>query len=189
MKDIAVAFMHNNLNQITGFHNHVHGFFNDNLSDSQNSTDITIAQKSLLKSEYESNLPNQLRKSVFLMMFGHLEECLYLSWKVAGSPDCVKESDNSLKKYSEFFTKHLKVSLGSNESYRYITDCQFVRNSIIHIAGRVSLSKHRAQLESLIKRNKECFVIENDRIYLTNKGISKFQKSVATFTEQIERAI
>jgi len=188
MKEINIACMHNNLNQITRFHNHVHGFFNDNLQDSQTSDEINQAQKNWLKNEYEVNLPNQLRKSVFLTMFGHFEECLLLSWQTSGEPDCI-ESGFGLKKYKKFLSKHLEIDLGSSESYCYITDCQLVRNSIIHIAGRISLSKDAEKLESVVCRNQGCFAVEHDRIYLTNDGISKFQKCVAQFTEQIEKAI
>ena len=65
MKDFEVAFMHNNLNQITGFHNHVHGFFNDNLADSQKSTEITSEQKSLLKSSARVSIFGVRKKSRF----------------------------------------------------------------------------------------------------------------------------
>ncbi len=189
MSDIKVAFMHSNLNQITGFHNHVHGFFNDNLRDSQNADDITNGQKNWLKSEYEVHLPNQLRKSVFLMMFGHLEEHLHLTWVEAGKPDNLFKRKFGLTKYKRFFTESLGIDVGSNKDYQFITDSQLVRNSIIHIAGRVSLSKDEKLLLNAINRNKTYFEQKNDRVYITNDGIVKFQQSVARFTETVAKAI
>ncbi|EGX7690509.1 hypothetical protein [Vibrio parahaemolyticus] len=188
MKEFELFWMCNNLDQITRFHNHVHGFFNDNLQESQVSDEINQQQRNWLKNEYEVHLPNQLRKSVFLTMFGHFEECLHASWQSAGKPDCLK-SAYGINRYSSFLSKYLGIDIGSNPSYGYIKDCQLVRNAIIHIAGRVSLSKDNTKLESVVRRNKDCFEIVHDRIYLTNEGISKFQRSVAQFTKEIVVAI
>ncbi|MEC8328347.1 MAG: hypothetical protein VX100_19990 [Pseudomonadota bacterium] len=188
-KDLAVAFMHNNLNQLTGFHNHVHGFFNDNLKESQLSEEINQHQKNFLKREYEVNLPNQLRKSVFLMMFGHLEECLHLSWLASGEPIQLNKSEFGIAKYKPFVRDHLGFNLGSDSDWAYIQECQLIRNAIIHAAGRVSLLKKPHEVESLLKQRSDYFEIEHDRVYLTNTGISAFQKSIARFTERVERAI
>jgi hypothetical protein len=189
MKKIRVAMMHHNLNQITGFHNHIHGFFNDNLKKSGDSEEIDNHQKNWLKQEYSVHLPNQLRKSVFLMMFGHLEENLCLTWMQAGKPDCLDHNQNGIKKYKKFFTKHLNFELQNDSSYQYIVNCQVIRNSIIHSAGRISLMKNQDKVKSIIEKSAGCFEENIDRVSITNDGISKFQKCVATFTEKVAVAI
>ncbi|EMI4394605.1 hypothetical protein V6473_004546 [Vibrio parahaemolyticus] len=185
MKDVKVAFMQHNLDLLTKFHNHVHGFFNDNLGLSQADDSLDRSQKNWLKSEYEVHLPNQLRKSVFLMMFGHLEEHLYLSWVEYGEPNCLNNRAYGLKKYNQFFTNYVGLNIGSDGDYQYLTDCQVVRNAIIHTAGRVSLLKEPDQLERVISKNKGCFETKNDRVYITHEGLHRFQKSVSAFTGKV----
>ncbi|MBF4323713.1 hypothetical protein EAY22_26405, partial [Vibrio anguillarum] len=113
---------------------HIHGFFNDNLELSQADTSLDLGEQSWLKSEYEVHLPNQLRKSVFLMMFGHLEEHLHLSWIDSGKPETL-DGGHSLKRYNRFFTRHLGLNIGSDKDYQYLSDCQIIRNAILHAAG------------------------------------------------------
>ena len=182
--DLRVGVMHHNLNLITRFHNHVHGFFNSNLEESQAADDVCISDKALLKREYETHFPNQLRKSVFLMMFGHLEEHLYLGWCDKGRLDDQKNnSDDGVKKFKRLY-QSIGIDVKTDQDYQFIVDAYKVRNAIIHTAGRIDIGKSAKEIEIVISKHKGCYEVENKRINLTSQGISRFGKAVASFTER-----
>jgi len=185
---MRIGSMHHNLNQIVQFHNHVHGFFNTNLAGSQKDEELSPKDKILLKLEYETHLPNNLRQSVFLMMFGHLEEHLYLGWCSHGRIEEEKnDSADGIKKFKKLFS-NLGVELKTDQDYQLIVDAYKVRNAIIHTAGRVDIIKKPEELEGVVSKHNKYFEIKNKRVYLTNEGILNFNRSVAAFTEKVTRA-
>lgn len=188
MESIRIGTMQHNLNQIVQFHNHVHGFFNDNLDGSQVDDNLSQKEKMLLKLEYEIHLPNQLRKSVFLMMFGHLEEHLFLSWCDHGR---IQEEKNDradgIRKFKGLFV-NLKFDLLTDHNYQLIVDAYKVRNAIIHTAGRIDFIKKPEEIEGAVNKHSKYFEIKNKRVCVTNKGIFHFNRAVAEFTEKVTRA-
>lgn len=187
-ESMRIGSMHHNLNQLVQFHNHVHGFFNTNLAGSQKDEELSQKEKILLKLEYETHLPNNLRQSVFLMMFGHLEEHLYLAWTSNGrNKEEKNDSADGIKKFKKLFT-NLKVDLKTDQDYQLIVDAYKVRNAFIHTAGRVDFIKKPEEIESVVSKHNKFFEITNKRVNLTNVGILNFNRSVAAFTEKVTRA-
>jgi hypothetical protein len=188
LESMRIGAMQHNLNQIVQFHNHVHGFFNTNLAGSQADENLSKKEKTLLTLEYESHLPNQLRKSVFLMMFGHLEEHLFLSWCDHGR---IQEEKNDradgIKKFKNLFV-NLKVDLLTDQNYQLIVDAYKIRNAIIHTAGRIDFIKKPEELEGAVNKHNKYFEIRNKRVYVTCEGIFHFNRAVAEFTEKVTRA-
>lgn len=188
MDKIRIGVMHHNLNQIVQFHNHVHGFFNVNLSLSQIDEKLSPSDKKILKLEYEEHLPNQLRKSVFLMIFGHLEEHLFLSWCDHGRNAQEKdERTDGVKKYKNLFV-NLNIVLLRDSDYQLIVDAYKIRNTLIHAAGRVDIIKKQGEIERIVQKYKTYFTIQNKRVEITNEGILYFNRSVKQFTEKVTRA-
>jgi hypothetical protein len=185
---IRIGAMQHNLNQIVQFHNHVHGFFNSNLDGSQADSNLSQKEKTLIKLEYEMHLPNQLRKSVFLMIFGHLEEHLFLSWCDHGR---VQEEKNDradgIRKFKRLFV-NLRFDLSIDQNYQLIVDAYKIRNAIIHTAGRIDFIKKSEEIEGAVSKHNKYFEIRNKRVYLTNEGIFHFNRAVAEFTEKVTRA-
>ena len=186
--EIRIGAMTQNLNQIINFHNHVRGFFNDNLSSSQCDEALSKGDKNWLKLEYDTHLPNQLRKSVFLMMFSHLEEHLYLSWCEHGRIESEKNGRHDGIKKFKTLLNNINIDTNENKDYEFIVDAYKVRNSFIHAAGRVDIIKKPQEIENVVANYKDCFEIRNKRIYVTSDGISKLNRSVAKFSEQVTRA-
>lgn len=186
--EIRIGAMTHNLNQITNFHNHVHAFFNKSLSSSQDDETISKGDKNWLKHEYNTHLPNQLRKSVFLMIFGHLEEHLYLAWCDHGRIDSERNpSEDGVKKFGVLF-RNINIDTMRNKDYQYIVDSYKVRNLFIHTAGRIDINNKTQEIENLVAKHKGCFEIRNKRVCVTHDGISHFQRSVAAFSELVTKA-
>jgi len=186
--DIRIGAMHHNLNEITKFHNHVHGFFNTNLANSQVADDLSLSDKTWLKREYDTHMPNQLRKSVFLMMFGHLEEHLFLGWCDHGSVEDEKDDrKDGVKKFKNLF-HNIGIDVSKDSDYQFIVDAYKVRNSFIHTAGRIDITKKTGELERLVKNHSNFFEIKNKRVYLTSEGIFHFRRAIEAFSELVTRA-
>jgi len=189
LENLDTYAIRQNLNLLISFHNHVQGFFNTNLSKSQTDETLNKNEKLLLKEAYKNNLPLQLRNSVLLMIFGHLEECLDLKCSDMGKLASRDKNKSGVDRYKTFLVEELRIDLGNNSEYSYIKDCQKIRNLLIHSAGRVYAHMDNFQeLQKLIKRNSKYFVTKNGRVSITSEGLQKLNLSVASFTEMITRA-
>ncbi|WP_185839956.1 hypothetical protein [Vibrio cholerae] len=189
MDEGKLFFLRFNLSNITKFHNHIFDFFKEKLNTLKVDEQVNPGYANWLKDEYEVHLPNQLRKSTFLMIFGHLEESLYLLWAENGKPECLEHKAFGLKKYKKFLSCYVHMDLSCNDDYQFVLNCQLIRNAIIHIAGRVSLSKDSEKLKMVIEQHKDCFQINNDRVNITSIGLSKFQQSVDSLIKQAATVI
>ena len=90
-----------------------------------------------------------------------------------------------ITKFKTFIKTTLKTDIGQHHAYQQISDAQKIRNSLLHIAGRVSLSKDAQALNELIARKPEMYSIHLDRVQLTYDGVLNFQKAVRSITEEL----
>lgn len=171
-----------NISCIALYHNHVDVALKDYLKEIDEDKELSNRDKAYWKREYEVNFPEKLRETSFLMMFGHLEEMLYLLWRDKNTRSISFDRGNGVSKYKSY----IKDILGSldNANYCHIAEAQKVRNSIIHIAGRVSLSTEKDKLINLAKNSKYYF-IEMDRIKIKYDGLSALQKSISQLTRAL----
>ncbi len=171
-----------NISCIALYHNHVDAGLKEYLKEIEEDKELTRADKNYWKREYEINFPEKLRKTSLLLMFGHLEEMLYLLWRDKNPRSISLDRGNGVSKYKSY----IKDILGSldNADYCHIAEAQKVRNSIIHIAGRVSLSTESEKLEKLV-HNSSCYSIDMDRIKVSVEGLTALQKSISQLTRTL----
>jgi len=171
-----------NISCIALYHNHVDVALKDFLKEIDVDNELSKSDKAYWKREYEINFPEKLRETSFLLMFGHLEEMLYLLWRDKNPRSIAFDRGNGVSKYKSY----IKDILGSldNANYCHIADAQKVRNSIIHIAGRVSLSTEKDKLIKLANGSKYYF-IEMDRIKIKYDGLSALQKEISQLTRTL----
>jgi len=168
-----------NLSWTSEFHNRLNLALKekyDDISDSQSSEHIR------LKHVYKDGFPAKLRETTFLLMFGHFEEMMFLLWRDKNSKSISLGSGYGILKFKPYIRDILGDSLSINKDYQTIRDAQLVRNSLIHIAGRVSLSKDREKLELLIKNNSSLYYLENDRVNISIAGLQKIHSAIDGFT-------
>lgn len=171
-----------NISCIAMYHNHVDIALKDFLREIEENAELSKTDKAYWKREYEVNFPEKLRETSFLLMFGHLEEMLYLLWRDKNPRSIPFDRGNGVSKYKAY----IKDILGSfdNAYYCHIAEAQKVRNSIIHIAGRVSLSTEKENLVKLAKDSKFYF-IEMDRIKIKYEGLLALQKAISQLTRTL----
>lgn len=171
-----------NISCIALYHNHVDVALKDFLKEVEENPELSKSDKAYWKREYEVNFPEKLRETSFLLMFGHLEEILYLLWRDKNPLSIQLDRGHGVSKYKSY----IKDMLGSlnNSDYCHIAEAQKVRNSIIHIAGRVSLSSENDKLIKLANNSKYYF-IEMDRIKIKYEGLSALQKSISQLTRTL----
>ena len=171
-----------NISCIALYHNHVDSALKDFLKEIELDSEISKADKAYWKREYEVNFPEKLRETSFLLMFGHLEEMLFLLWRDKNPNSVEMDRGNGISKYKSY----IKDILGTldNTDYCHIVEAAKVRNSIIHIAGRVTLSTESEKLKKLAQ-NSIYYSIDMDRIKISVEGVSRLQKAISQLTRTL----
>lgn len=177
--------METNLTLTAQFHKHVNVILGEKSAEIDSIGKLNKADKIYWKQNYERHFPKKLRETAFLLMFGHLEEMLFLLSKSFNPHRAEIGSGNGLVKFKPYIKSLLKEELSTSTDYQNIRQAQLVRNALIHIAGRVSLSRNCSELERLVRSSSELYEIENDRIIVTVEGLKLFERSVHSFTNTL----
>jgi len=177
------AMLTQNISCIAMFHNHIDGALKVTLKEIEQSDDINKSDKNFWQSQYTALYPEKLRETSFLLMFGHLEEMLFLLWRDKNPNAILLDSGYGIFK----FKSYIKDALGDlqiNSDYSHIVDAQKIRNSFLHIAGRISLSKDSDALQSILK-NSVFYRAESDRIKVELEGLRALQKAISNLTHAL----
>ena len=188
-EDMFKMMMDNNLNCVVRFHNHLNVSLNQVRKEIATWDEIDNSKKSYWAHVYEKEFPKQLRQTTFLLMFGHLEEMLHLLWKKDKKSQIELDNRNGISKYKPFIRHHLGGDLDSSEEYRFIVNAQEVRNSFLHVAGRISMMRDPKRVESIIKSSKGMYSNKSDRIKVSVEASLKLQHSIAALLESIYKSI
>ena len=151
-----------NISCIAIVHNHLDTALKDRLSEIDQNTELDKGDQNFWRREYEVHYPEKLRETSFLLMFGHLEEMLFLLWRDKNPNSVPLDKGHGVAKFKSYI-KDILGNLHENVDYGHIINAQKVRNSFLHIAGRVSLSRDSKALNKLAK-NSEFYSIETDRV-------------------------
>ena len=179
--------IHENLNWITRFHNHIKRILEEKTDEIPKLEDIDENDKKYWVHVYENTFSERNREVAFLQMFGHLEECLYLLWKKSSEPKVELGKGHSMaSKFKPFIKSVLGKALETSDAYRHITEAQTVRNSLIHVAGRISLSDDKDELKRITRRKKRKYYQEKiDRIKILPEGLLALERSIRDLLESI----
>ncbi|WP_414730263.1 hypothetical protein [Zhongshania aliphaticivorans] len=177
--------METNLSLVAQFHNHVNVILAEKSSEIESVEELKKADKAYWKQNYENHFPKKLRETAFLLMFGHLEEMLFLLSQSFNPHKTELGKGMGIVKFKPYIKSLLNEELASSTDYQTIRGAQFVRNSLMHIAGRVSLSKNRSDLERLVREFPDSYKVKNDRIIVTVEGLKVFQTSVRGLTNTL----
>ena len=173
-----------NIGCIANFHNHVDTALKEKVKEICEHQDLDIADKAHWNREYEVNFPEKLRETSFLLMFGHLEEMLHLLWRDKNPASVELDNGHGVAKFKSYIKYTLGSEFNNNADYLHIAEAQKIRNSFLHIAGRVSLARDSDALTNIIKKT-DYYRIELDRIKIEYKGLSALQKSISTLTKTL----
>ena len=183
--DMFGWMMENNLGWAALFHNHIDAVLKEKAKEIPISEELDEKDKRYWKDMYENNFPEKLRETTYLLMFGHCEEMLYLLWRDKNSKSIPLDKGHGITKFKSYIKDVLGIELGNCSDYQYLSEAQKVRNSLLHIAGRVSLSKEKEALEAIVKRNPNLYSINLDRIKISYDGLLGLQKAIRGLTKTL----
>ena len=167
------------------FHNHVKKAMAASLKHLLEAEDVDDSAKLYWKEVYSNQFSQELRKTTFLLFFGHLEETLRLLQQVKGWDEKDLAGGYGIAKFKPMIKGLLGVPLATYEYYEFLLDAQLVRNSFLHVAGRLSISKDHEKLLSALNKRKESYVVKHDRIHITPIGLQKLQEAVCTISSDL----
>lgn len=179
---IFKLMLRQNLGCIARFHDYIDDALRATLIDED--ADSSSVDKAYLRINLEKHFPEKLRETSFLLMFGHLEEMLYLLWRDKNPRSVQQDGGYGIKKFKSYI-KDILGELGDNSTYSIIINAQEVRNALLHIAGRVPLSKHKDALKRVAISHPDSYKIENDRIRIELSGLLEFRNAISNLTEEI----
>jgi len=124
-----------------------------------------------------------LNQSVFLMIFGYLEELLFIIAKTRGID--LPDRTAGLSKYKHLVKKLLSADLSCLDSWEFLRDAAIIRNAFLHAAGRVDFMRNPENLRGVVRKHAECYVIENSRLKVTAKGVERLENNAEDLVLQL----
>jgi len=185
------SMMHN-LQLIIEFHNMQHQMMKNQVSAINrklNSCKDKNEKKKLLivKNTYINTFDGLLNINTFLMMYSHLEEFLYHTWK-SFDKDQVISGSGSLKRFKPIIENVLKLDLNQDHEWELLCDYEKIRDCILHANGRVSISKNRNDLERIINKSFSQISMKKDRIELSGEFLDSVSITIESLIKRIENA-
>lgn len=174
-----------NLEWAVLFHNHVKQALEARLCLFMESDRLSDADKNYWNDVYSNQFSKELRITTFLLFFAHLEETLFHLCSVKKYNINKLAKGYGFGKFKPIIKEILPFSLSSCKSYEVIIDAQYIRNSFLHVAGRVSLSKDRDAIHSVIKKRNADYIIKNDRVQVTPEGLLRLQTSISSLCNDL----
>ncbi|MEK6805909.1 MAG: hypothetical protein AABY95_04605 [Pseudomonadota bacterium] len=183
--DLKAFVITQNISCLVRFHNHVDVLFRKSVNEIKELPDKK--ESAYWEAVYKHQFPKDLRKAVFLMIFGHLEEMLHiLSNKNASLRDMKRFG---LDRYKPFVRHVLGQDLSRNQDWQFIQEMSRVRNILLHAAGRIAYARKPDELTALIKKHPECFGTSLDRVELTKVGLRETANSASGLLLVINNAL
>lgn len=177
-----------NLDLLALFHNHLSQLLHDARGIIGEEFEPEEAQR--LVHLYENDFSRKLRNSVFLMVFGHLEEMLLHLLRL-WTPDVYEQRSNGgiLDRCSPMFIKVLGEDPDRKcPSLKYIKDASWVRNALMHSSGRVDLFKAKS-LRGVVMANKNSYEIHLKRVSVTREGLGTTVREVRTLVDELSQGL
>lgn len=183
---LRLSAMHN-LNLLAEFHNHISQLMHDAHPVIRETLEPGDAR--LLIHRYENDFSRKLRNSIFLMVWGHLEEMLLLLLHKI-KPDVYSQAanrSNILKRCRPLFVEVLGDEPERQcPSLNYIKDAYWVRSALIHSSGRIDLFRSES-VEGVVRANGASYEIHTKRVSVTRAGLRDMVIHSRTLVDELSR--
>ena len=182
-----------NVGYIISFHEYVRSKLEDKeneLSELINSFSGGRGEQADLLDEHKTfskTFPKQLSSNTFLLLYSHLEEFIYHIWKMyCPDIDISGNRSGSISRYKPIFRRLLNNDLSSSEIWEFITECEKLRNCILHANGRIDLLKQPSEIKGIIKKHSNFITIENKKVIIEYEFVSLFYNKIQETIKQIK---
>lgn len=182
-----------NVGYIVSFHDYVRDKLEDKeseLSELINSFSGSRVEQADLLVEHETfskTFPKQLSSNTFLLLYSHLEEFIYHIWKIYCSDiDISGNKKGSISRYKPIFKRLFNNDLSNSNTWEFITECEKLRNCILHANGRIDLFNQPSKIKLIIKKYPNFITIENKRVIIEYEFVSLFYNRIQETIKQIK---
>jgi len=137
------------------------------------------------KENFDKTFLDTLQSNTFLMMYSYLEEFLY---SVRGIYSCETELGDrgSIKRFKRVFVDCLGIDLEKDLEWKFICDCEKIRDCLLHANGRVDLSKDKKSLENIVSCSNDLLRIDLKRIVITDRFLEEVNNVLWSFLTRVE---
>lgn len=180
--------MHN-LNLLALFHNHMSQLLHDARHTIKE--ELPEDKAEALIRLYENDFTKKLSNSVFLMVFGHLEEMLLLLLQILEPTAYANSSGNKglLARCKPMFNNILGNDPSNrNLSLQFISNAAKIRNALIHSSGRVDLFKS-TDISVIVAAHPGSYEINLKRVCVTRQGLKDMVIHSRSLVEQLGREL
>jgi hypothetical protein len=190
-KVFSWSMMHN-LQLIIEFHNMQYQMMKNQVSEiniNLNSCKDKNEKKKLLivKDTYVNTFDGLLDINTFLLMYSHLEEFLYHTWKIFNKEQEICGS-GSLKRFKSIIENVLKLDLNHDLEWELLCDYEKIRDCLLHANARVSISKNKNDLERIINKSFSHLSVKNDQIKLSGEFLVSVLITIESLIKRIDNA-
>lgn len=184
--------MIHNLHLIIKFHDDQHQMIKNQVSTIDRklySCKYKNEKKKLLivKDTYNNTFIGLLNINAFLMMYSHLEEFLYHTWKSFDKNQVISGS-GSVKRFKPIIENILRLDINQDHEWELLCDYEKIRDCILHANGRVSISKNKNGLEKIINKSFSHISKKKDRIELSGEFLDSVTITIESLIKRIENA-
>jgi len=142
-----------NLSLIVRFHNEVRASLAKKLAETDGLLNTTKAHQGrialLVQRDHHSKVfEEMLRCTTFLLMYAHAEEWFYHVWRTYART-CEVTFRGSIKRFKPVLKDGLKLDLSNDKNWRCLCDAEKVRDCLLHVNGRVSLTKNPDEIRKI----------------------------------------
>jgi hypothetical protein len=138
---------------------------------------------------YASTYKQHLMSNTFLLLYSHLEEWLYLIWKIySKSIKLDQKSRGSISRFKPVLQHALGLDMSQDERWHFLLQAEKIRNCLLHANSRIDLSRDSQELRSLLSKSNGDLFEKNARLYLNRAYVEKFFGCVQSIILRVESA-
>lgn len=129
--------------------------------------------------------PRYLASGTFLLLFASAEEWFELVRRTYAK-ETEKHDRGTLTAFRDILKYELCYDPETSEGWRVISDCEKLRNCLIHANGRKDLSSNPADVGSLLRRRSKYLRESNKRIVVEPELLFLFAAAVREIVDRVQ---
>ena len=163
--------------RIVRFHNESRSYLRDNIGRAD-ALDPTLG--TLWKARWR-DFDGLLRTNTFLMLYAYAEEWLNILSKKRHPMISIKDG-GSISRYKTVLRDGFGLDVSSN-LWCLLTDCEKIRDCLLHANGRVDLMQNESEIRSTAKRRG--LNIKLNRLQISSKFLASFAEQTEAFIQAL----
>ena len=117
------------------------------------------------------------------MLYSHAEEWLHILSKKYFPHFTIKRG-GSITRYKKVIRDGFGIDVSSG-AWQLLTDCEKLRNCLLHANGRIDLMKNAYEMKQIATRHG--IDVKLDRLQVTSNFLASFASEVETFINELQK--